>query len=109
MYSASKFDGIAFSPSKNIKVAGVGFFGPIKEGYSFLGIVRLVEGQSIEGRIAAVAVVTAGFATENAEMVSKVMFAKPILVRQNEIWSIIADLHMMYFLLCQRRKPYSSG
>mgnify|MGYP001221694646 CR=1 FL=1 len=51
MYSASKFDGIAFSPSKNIKVAGVGVFGPIKEGYSFLGIVRLVEGQSIEGRI----------------------------------------------------------
>ena len=97
-YGPATFDGISFSPSKDIRVSGVGIYGPNLNNYTLSGTVKLVRGQLYgsgdDDEIAATATVEVKFSAHTSEKIQRVMFGKPIAVRADEIWSLCADLSL---------------
>ena len=91
-YGPTTFDSISFSASKDIRISGVGIYGPSQQNYTLAGTVKLIQGPSSDGDIAATTTVEVNFSVH--EKIHRVMFSKPISVRAEEVWSICAELSL---------------
>ena len=89
-YGTNSFEGIAFKASKDIRVSGIGLYAPTQSGTTLTGVVQLLKGQTNQGD--AVCTEEVELKYNPLEKIQKVMFDKPIAIRANEVWSVVAEL-----------------
>lgn len=92
-YGTHTTEAIAFSVNKDVRVAGIGLYGPSQMHITLFGTVKLAQGENPDGVEPAASVeVEMKYLLDPNEKIQKVMFDKPVLIKGGEVWSAIAEI-----------------
>ena len=90
-YGRDSMEAISFSASQDIRVAGIGLYEPCQAGGVLTGTVKLIQGQDKESPVQTVEVELTHSKDPNHK-IQEVMFDRPVTVRKDECWTIVAEL-----------------
>ena len=82
-------DGVSFSVSKNIELAGVGIYNPSAYGTELIVDFVLLEGGSIMGKCIYKKKIKIKHEEVKQNVISKILFSKPILIKKDSDYSLL--------------------
>ena len=90
----NSFEGISFSTSNDIMVTGIGLYTPMHQISGVIATVKLIQGDSPDAFPDCTAEAELRISGIPNAKIQKVSFDKPVLVKEDEIWTIAVVISM---------------